>query len=80
MSHATRKTPVYTVRLVINIGITESYMTNHSVYTGLNSFSVDGALHIIRYAHDAVYRPFPRGIPPSTEKKLLQSFLNITFL
>ena len=48
-----------------------------------NDFSVDGDIprkiddthHIMRYAHDAVYRPFCRGIPPSTEK-LLQSFLN----
>ena len=34
--------------------------------------------HIMHYAHDAVYRPFLGGIPPSTEKLLL-SFLN-TFI
>ena len=50
-----------------------------------NNFSVDGGLprkngryksHHARSAsaHDAVYCPFFRGIPPSTEK-LLQSFL-----
>ena len=39
--------------------------------------NMDGTKHhIMRYAHDAVYHPFFRGIhvPPSTEK-LLQSFL-----
>ena len=40
------------------------------VYPG----KMDGALHIMYYAHDAVNRPFFGGIPPSTEK-LLQSFL-----
>ena len=29
---------------------------------------LDDSLYIMRYAHDAVYRPFFRGIPPSTEK------------
>ena len=29
---------------------------------------MDGTLHIMRYAHDAVYRPFLQGIPQSTEK------------
>ena len=38
-----------------------------------NNFSLDGGIPQ-NYAHDAVYRPFCRGIPPSTEK-LLQSFL-----
>ena len=35
---------------------------------------MNDTLHIMRFAHDAVYRPFFRGIPPSTEK-LLQLFL-----
>ena len=30
--------------------------------------------HIMRYAHDSVYRSFFRGIPPSTEN-FLQLFL-----
>ena len=34
---------------------------------------IDGTLHIMCYAHDALYRPFFRGMPRSTEK-LLQSF------
>ena len=34
---------------------------------------MDGTPHMMRYAHDAVYRQFFRDIPPSTET-LLQSF------
>ena len=34
---------------------------------------MDAALHVMRYAYDAVFRPFFQGIPPS--EKLLQSFL-----
>ena len=40
---------------------------------------IDGTHHIIRYAHDPVYRPFFGGIPPSTEK-VLQSFLKSTLI
>ena len=36
---------------------------------------IDGTHLIMRY--EAVYRPFIRGLPPSTER-LLQSFLNYT--
>ena len=41
---------------------------------------MDGTLHIMHYAHDAVYRSFSLGIPvpPSTEK-ILQSFLKSHF-
>ena len=50
-----------------------------------NNLSVDGGIpvkmdgthHIMRYAHDAVFRPFFRGIPPSAEK-LVQSLLKWT--
>ena len=35
LSHATRKTPVYTARLVIYITESYVYIRNHSVYTGL---------------------------------------------
>ena len=47
-----------------------------------NNFSLDGGIsqkmhgthHIMRYVHDALYRPFFEGIPPPIEN-LLQSFL-----
>ena len=35
---------------------------------------MDGTHNILRYAHGVVYRPFVRGMPPSTEKSF-QSFL-----
>ena len=39
---------------------------------------MDGTHHIMCYVHDAVYRPFFRGMPPSTEYLLnfYSHFLN----